>query len=207
MNRALLESGRENWGTPGDFYGWLDRGFAFTVDVAAEPWSAKHRRFWTKEDNALARDWSTEVGFDNPPYGEKVGDFLEVAKEGAMHGGTSVHVVAARPDTRWWRNATEKGLGKLRRSYFHAATRVWWAIWQRMIVGIYFHDERLTFDLDPVERAQRVAAGKPETESAPFPSAVLIFDPPLHVKRIRSSKEHRTPGPYTRPLLTLGRPR
>lgn len=211
MNRALLESGRQNWATPILFFRWLDACFRFTVDAAAEKWSAKVRRFWDLETNALRQDWSKDRIFDNPPY-DRVGEFLEVGKAGARAGGLSAHLVATRPDTAWWRGATEEGWGRLRRSYYHQASRVLWFAYAEGTVGIYHHDERLTFVLPEAERQARIAKGKDPDEPAPFPSSVLIFGPPgSEFERVIPRRDARAELAAVRkfndrPLLLVGRP-
>lgn len=212
--RAVVHSSdRMNWGTPRDFYAWADAAFGFTIDACAEKWNAKHRRFWSKEQNALAQDWSTEIAWNNPEYGDAVGDFLEAAKEGARNGGTSVNLVPSRVDTAWFRRATEQGMGRLRRSGYHPFSRVLWLCWRDVTVGVYHHNERLVFELPEAERQARIKAGKNPNEPAPFPSTLIIYDPPLWRarlggKRLPTATENNAAiAKWGRPLLTSARPR
>lgn len=49
---------------------WLEMQsrFAFTIDAAASATNAMLPRFWTREDNALAKSWRAERVWCNPPY-------------------------------------------------------------------------------------------------------------------------------------------
>jgi hypothetical protein len=209
--RQLMTSARQNWGTPRSFYKWVDAGFRFTVDTCAEPWNTKHSRFWSKDDDGLAQDWTREIGWCNPEY-DKVEFWLQKGKHAAKLGGTSVHLVASRVDTDWWRSATEADNGRLRDSYFHQRSRVWWTVWSEITIGIYHHDQRIPFDLPIEEKAKRVALGKSTDDGAVFPSSILIFDPPRFRKRLGPPPPTRKQADaalerFGRPLLTEGRPR
>lgn len=48
---------RGKWRTPVKLYASQDKEFQFTGDVAAEPHTALHPRYITKEENALVRFW------------------------------------------------------------------------------------------------------------------------------------------------------
>lgn len=72
----MIRPNRENpddWETPPAFFDILDREFGFTVDACAAPHNAKCDRYWTREQDGLAQDWSGERVFCNPPYGRETG--------------------------------------------------------------------------------------------------------------------------------------
>jgi len=56
-------------GTPASFYQRLNHVFGFTLDVCAEPLTAKCEKYFTEADDALQQDWGQEVCWMNPPYG------------------------------------------------------------------------------------------------------------------------------------------
>jgi site-specific DNA-methyltransferase (adenine-specific) len=102
ISEALYSHGKNNWGTPQAFFDKLNEEFNFTIDLAAEEWSAKCQRFYTIEDNALRQDWGKERGFLNPPYGRKTGHWLRKAYESSLNGATIVLLLPARTDTKWF---------------------------------------------------------------------------------------------------------
>jgi len=62
---------KDYWSTPQWLYNWLDSIFHFEIDLAANTGNAKHKVFYTEEDNALFKGWcenDRKIGFLNPPY-------------------------------------------------------------------------------------------------------------------------------------------
>lgn len=92
-----------HWGTPDSLYIPLEREFGFTLDAAASPEMAKHVRYFTLEQDALAHSWAGERVFCNPPYGRQVARWMRKARdEAADHGALVVMLVPARTDTAWF---------------------------------------------------------------------------------------------------------
>lgn len=87
------------WSTPQDLFDRLNDRFKFTVDVAADASNAKVSRYYDKEIDGLAQDWTGEVVWCNPPYGRTIGDWVRKA---ALSKATTVMLVPARTDTRWF---------------------------------------------------------------------------------------------------------
>lgn len=170
-NSLHFGTGNDECETPQDLYDELDAEFHFTRDVCATPENAKHKHFWTKEDNCLTKVWSG-VCWMNPPYSkrerackkkckkkrcEKRGfhltedkpglyQFVEKAAIEAILGrATTVCLLAARTDVHWWHDYV-------------------WNSWKHgPITGveIRFICGRLRFS--------------GAEDSAPFPSVVIIF--------------------------------
>lgn len=171
VREAMTSSARQNYGTPMEEFSWWNWCFRFTVDACAEKWNAKLRRYWSAKDNGLAQDGRREIVWDNPEY-DSVVKWLKRSKEESILGGVWVNLVASRPDTRWFRDAIEKDMGRLLRSYFVPETRVWWLLWEELVVGVYHHDARLVFDVPPGTLDKK---GRPmKSEPAPFPSSLII---------------------------------
>ncbi len=124
------------WSTPQDLFDQLDAEFGFTLDVCATAENAKCERFYSSEDDGLARPWSG-VCWMNPPYGDVISAWVAKARNSTLDGRhTVVCLVPARVDTGWW--------------------------WEHCRYGeIRFLRGRLKF-----------GGGE---NSAPFPSAVVIF--------------------------------
>jgi len=107
LSRSLFTSAKQTWETPDDLFAELNAEFAFTVDVCAEPETAKLPRFWTAQDNALWQRWATETCWMNPPYSE-VDRWMARAVEASEAGATVVALVPSRTDTRWWHDYAMK---------------------------------------------------------------------------------------------------
>lgn len=64
---------KDEWATPPWFVAWLERLLKtkFILDPCADHWSAKCPRYYVKEDDGLAQDWSAYGPvFVNPPYSD-----------------------------------------------------------------------------------------------------------------------------------------
>ena len=137
---VMFSSKSNDWETPADFYSQLDAEFGFTLDPCASQASAKCSSFYTADDDGLSKNWEGQTVFMNPPYGRKIGNWIQKAYEEGEKGNTRVvALIPARTDTKYWHN------------YCMKATEI------RFVKG------RLKF-------------GKGNAKnSAPFPSAVVIF--------------------------------
>lgn len=108
MNNVHFSSATDLWATPQDFFDRLDQLHKFQLDVCATPDNAKCARFFTKEDDGLAQEWTGSVWM-NPPYGREIGAWMKKAKESADAGAKVVCLVPARTDTAWWHDYAVKG--------------------------------------------------------------------------------------------------
>ena len=97
------------WSTPQDLYDQLHREFAFTLDVCAAAWNAKHERYFTVTDDALNRAWDNHTCWMNPPYGRSLNQWMAKAFEAARAGATVVCLVPAATDTAWWHDYAMQG--------------------------------------------------------------------------------------------------
>lgn len=156
--------------TPREFYEWLDGQMHFTVDVCANEQNHKHPRFFSPEDNGLAQTWEGETFFMNPPYGREIVEWMKKARDSAiLDNAMGACLVPARVDTEWWRLCVlqqdpKVAAGRLRSVHFDTDSLVHWYRWDRINIGVYFHDERIAFD-------------GMET-GAPFPAAVVFMGAP-----------------------------
>jgi len=102
MDKVLYSSSSTEWETPQELFDKLDAVFSFDIDVCASKENAKCNTYWTKEDNALVKDWKGTCWM-NPPYGRGVYDWVEKAyTESKKWNSTIVCLLPARVDTRWW---------------------------------------------------------------------------------------------------------
>jgi site-specific DNA-methyltransferase (adenine-specific) len=67
INKALFTSKTDNWATPQVFFDKLNEEFNFTLDPCATKENAKCKKYYTKEDDGLSKEWRNEIVFCNPP--------------------------------------------------------------------------------------------------------------------------------------------
>lgn len=136
-----------DYGTPHGFYDKLDREFHFTLDVCASEWNAKCKDYFTVDDDALSKPWAGRCWM-NPPYGRVIPKWIKKAyEESITNADLVVCLVPSRTDTKWW--------------------------WDYCIKGeIRFIKGRLKFS--PRDDFDYWIGGG--FTSAPFPSAIIIFE-------------------------------
>ena len=102
-NRARTPQGRrDDWETPPAFFAEIaERYGPFTLDAAALPHNAKVSTFYTPEDDGLRQPWLNRTWL-NPPYGKQISPWLEKAVREAELGVTTVALLPAHTDTRWF---------------------------------------------------------------------------------------------------------
>ena len=105
MNTEFFFSSKtDQWETPQDFFDQLDKEFHFTLDPCADGSNHKCEKYYTKEQDGLKQDWSGEIVFCNPPYGRKVGKWVEKCFHEVYVGKCkcAVLLLFANTDTRWF---------------------------------------------------------------------------------------------------------
>ena len=102
MERALFTSNSDEWSTPKYLYDDLDKVFHFTLDPCATKENHLCEKYYTKEDNGLAQDWTGETVFCNPPYSEIKYWVEKCYKEYETNGATVVMLIPVRTDTRYF---------------------------------------------------------------------------------------------------------
>jgi hypothetical protein len=73
--------------------------FAFQLDACATAETALCSTAYF--DDSLSRHWLNPT-FCNPPYGRRIGDWVEKAYRESMLGNTCVLLLPSRTDTSWW---------------------------------------------------------------------------------------------------------
>ena len=102
---VMFSSKSNDWATPQDFYNQLDAEFGFTLDPCASQASAKCSSFYTADDDGLSKNWEGQTVFMNPPYGRKIGHWIQKAyEEGEKSNTRVVALIPARTDTKYWHN-------------------------------------------------------------------------------------------------------
>ena len=98
MNNGMFTSNTDQWSTPQDFFDKINDEFNFDIDVCADKDNAKCKKYFTKEEDGLSKEW-TGTCWMNPPYGREIGKWVKKASESK---GTIVCLLPARTDTRWF---------------------------------------------------------------------------------------------------------
>lgn len=109
LKNVHFSSKTDLWGTPQDLFDKLNAIHNFTLDVCATPENAKCARFFTPEDDGLKQDWKDNICWMNPPYGRKIGKWVEKAYESSLQGATVVCLLPSRTDTKWWHEYCMQG--------------------------------------------------------------------------------------------------
>lgn len=99
--KGMFTSTTDLWETPQAFFDQLNAEFCFSLDACALPWNAKCERYYTPEQDGLSQPW-TGVVWCNPPYGRKIGKWVEKAVASVSEGATVVMLLPARTDTQWF---------------------------------------------------------------------------------------------------------
>lgn len=178
----MLTSKKSDYGTPKDFFAWLDESFHFTIDLAAGPYNTKHARFYGVKDNSLHQSWEGETGFLNPPYGRGIAGWMQKSHDSAVRQRAIIcMLLPARVGARWWRRyvtSEQQDVGALRSSRYVPESRVLWLRWEALITGVYFHHERLDFE-----------GSDNRGESAPFDAAVVMHFSPNRARLAAAERQ------------------
>jgi len=103
LSPALFSSEKMDYRTPQWLYDELDQDFHFNLDAAASDKNALALAYYTREHDALVRDWYVHGSiFCNPPYGRGIGRWVKKGFDEAMRGSTVVMLLASRTDTKWF---------------------------------------------------------------------------------------------------------
>jgi phage N-6-adenine-methyltransferase len=101
-NNGRYNGNGRHWETPPDVFDPLHARYKFTIDVCAQPSTAKLPRFFTEQDDGLARSWAGERCWMNPPYGREIYAWTRKAREEAAAGALVVGLLPASTDLAWW---------------------------------------------------------------------------------------------------------
>ena len=100
---VMFSSSKDDWSTPQDFFDKLDSKYNFTLDPCANDANHKCKKYYTKNDNGLSRNWGGERCFVNPPYGKEIGKWVKKCYEESKRDNTLVvMLIPARTDTRYF---------------------------------------------------------------------------------------------------------
>lgn len=101
-HKQITSRASDEYGTPLDFYNWLDGIFQFTLDPCTTALFAKCAKYYTKEDDGLAQSWKGERVFVNPPYSQNYKWMQKAFTEWKENNTLVVVLVPSRTDVRWY---------------------------------------------------------------------------------------------------------
>jgi phage N-6-adenine-methyltransferase len=100
--KIVGESNSVEYSTPLEIVEPLINEFSITKDVCASQNNHKLPDYWTKEDNALNKDWHGNCWM-NPPFSRDLSKWVRKAyAEAKVNGGTKVCLIPVRSNTKWW---------------------------------------------------------------------------------------------------------
>jgi len=106
-----MSSATDEWATPQSLFNTLNGIYGpLDLDVCATTENAKCQRFYERADNGLLQPWEGRCWM-NPPYGRKIGKWVQRAHDAAMSGEAEIVVclLPSRTDTAWWHDYCMKG--------------------------------------------------------------------------------------------------
>jgi len=96
-----FKSESSEYETPNEIFIPLQKEFNLKLDVCATKENAKCNLFFTKEDDALDKDWDKNFWM-NPPFGRSLKKWVQKAYEESEKGVTGVMILPVRSNTIWW---------------------------------------------------------------------------------------------------------
>lgn len=161
---VMYTSNKDDWGTPQGFFEHCNYRWKFTVDGAANEHNHKLLRWFgpgsdIAEDALLAPRFEKERIWLNPPY-SKIKEFVWWADFRMQLGDFIVLLIPSRTDTKYWHNHIWDHLADTKQPGFYGN-------WRPGVTGCFIKG-RLKF----------TQPGMVKQNSAPFPSALILFGEP-----------------------------
>jgi len=104
INKGMMTSLTNEWGTPKLFFEELNKEFNFTLDPCATDENHKCNKYYTLKQDGLKHTWGGERVYCNPPYGREISKWVEKAYAENKKGTFVVMLLPARTDTKWFHN-------------------------------------------------------------------------------------------------------
>jgi len=102
IDKNAFKSKSEEYETPNEIFEPLQKEFNIELDVCATQNNAKCDLFFTKEQDALKKDWNKNFWM-NPPFGIYLRHWVAKAFEEAQkHKVNGVLILPVRSNTLWW---------------------------------------------------------------------------------------------------------
>ena len=108
LNSGRFSSSSDEWETPQYVFDILKQEFNFQIDVCATHENAKCKKYFTKEEDGLAQEWSPYRCWMNPPYGKNIKQWMRKALNESKKGALVICLIPSRTDTKWWHEIAMK---------------------------------------------------------------------------------------------------
>lgn len=102
VGKNNFSSDKTEYSTPLSLFEPIGKEFGIETDVCASKENAKAKKYWTKEDDALSKEWVGNCWM-NPPFCRDLGKWVRKAhRDAEKFGGTKVCLIPVRSNTKWW---------------------------------------------------------------------------------------------------------
>ena len=106
--KPFFNKDKNDWETPQSLFDELHKEFNFTLDPCASKRTHKCKKYYTKEDDGLSKDWSNEIVFMNPPYSNgELAKWIEKAYNEHLKGVVVVCLIPSYTSTKYWHKYIE----------------------------------------------------------------------------------------------------
>lgn len=164
----------QTWNTPYDFWKKLDDVWHFTLDAAAVPESALTERYFTPETDGLNQDWGNEIVWCNPPY-DDIKTWTEKCYLAYTQGATVLMLIPSRTDTKAFQDII----------FEHSSCTCFVRSRLKFSNPVPQKETEETDDALIVFYDEDDPKTSVSENSAPFPSAVIVFDDNLTSDKLR----------------------
>jgi len=103
IDNNSFKSKSHEYETPKEIFNPLKEEFDLQLDVCASKLNHKLDNYFTKEQDALTKNWNGFGNFwMNPPFGRQIKNWVIKAYEESQKGVTGVLILPVRCNTLWW---------------------------------------------------------------------------------------------------------
>lgn len=97
ITKGMYTSNSEEWGTPKGLFDRLNKEFNFTLDICASEENAKCPKYYTKEEDALKKEWGGRY-MDEPSIRKKNRNLGKKSKRSGKARESNGRLLTAGPN-------------------------------------------------------------------------------------------------------------
>ena len=108
-NKRKADDSRDDWETPNELFDLINEEFCFSIDGAADKRNFKVSRYYdgVQFEDAFKADPMFERIWLNPPYGQGIDAWIDLALRWRANGNLVVLLLPASTDTAWFHKLAE----------------------------------------------------------------------------------------------------